>query len=52
VKGVSDEALGPIIENRAVTDFSICDNGGYRPVTEAEIIAQKKAFKKQIEKST
>jgi|GraSoi_2013_60cm_1033757.scaffolds.fasta_scaffold86803_1 hypothetical protein len=48
VEGVADQTLAAIIESRDVrSDFSICNNGGYRTVTEAEIVAQKKAFKKQ-----
>jgi hypothetical protein len=45
VKGVSDAILGEIIENVNFTSFSICNNGGYRPVTEDELIAQKKAYR-------
>jgi hypothetical protein len=47
VKGVDDETLGKIFEKRQVSDFSICDDGGYRPVTESEIVAQKKAYSQQ-----
>jgi hypothetical protein len=48
---VDDKTLAQIIESRDVTsDFSICDNGGYRTVNEAEIIAQKRAFKARTER--
>jgi hypothetical protein len=39
VEGVPDGALWQIFENKQVSEFSICTNGDYRPVTEAEIIA-------------
>jgi hypothetical protein len=45
VKNVSDEKLGEIIEKVEVENFSICDNGGYREVTEDEIVTQKIAYK-------
>jgi hypothetical protein len=48
VKGVDDETLGKIFETKQISDFSICDNGGYRTVTEAEIVAQKKAYMNQM----
>jgi hypothetical protein len=39
VQGVSDEALWQVFEQANVSDFSICANGDYRPVTAEEIIS-------------
>jgi hypothetical protein len=47
VKGIDDDTLWKIFDRRKISDFSICNNGSYRPVTEAEIVAQKKAYTDQ-----
>jgi len=41
VKGLDDSVLWGVFETKDISDFSICTNGGYRQVTEAEILAQK-----------
>jgi hypothetical protein len=38
VKGVSDEALWQIFEKIDITDLSICTNGEFRPIANAEEI--------------
>ena len=43
ITGLDDATLWTVFEKKDLSDFSICTNGEYRQVTEAEILAQRTA---------